>query len=254
MPDANDWISALRSSHDRFTAVVEPLDDAQVEGPSYDSEWTIAQVASHLGSGAEIFGLILDAGLAGADAPGGDKFSPVWDEWNARTPVAQVRDSVVVNDAFVTRLEQLSDSDRSSFAMSLFGSDLDLAGLAAMRLGEHAVHTLDVEVALDPEALVAPTAVALLIDRLGATAGRTAKSDGEGRVVIATSEPERTFVLELGPDVTLAPGAGSATVDLNVPAEAFLRLVYGRLDAEHAPDEIADDDVIVKLRKVFPGF
>jgi uncharacterized protein (TIGR03083 family) len=254
MAEVNDWIGALRSSHNRFTAVVEPLDDAQVQGPSYASEWTIAQVASHLGSGAEIFGLILDAGLSGGDTPGGDQFSPIWDQWNARTPAAQVNESVTANEVFVSRLEQLSDADRSAFSIDFFGSQLGFPDLAAMRLGEHAVHTWDIEVALDPEATVASDAVELLVDRLGATAARTAKPDGAGRVVIATSEPARTFVLELGPEVTLAPVANAASVDLEIPAEAFLRLVYGRLDAEHAPEEVADHDTVVKLRRVFPGF
>lgn len=254
MPEVHDWISSLRSSHDRFSAIVEPLDDAQVQGPSYASEWTIAQVASHLGSGAEIFGLILDAGLAGADAPGGEVFSPVWDQWNARTPLAQVTDSVTVNEAFVARLEELPADDQKAFALSMFGSELDLAGLAAMRLGEHALHTWDVEAALDPDATVAPESVELLVDRLGMTAARAGKAVDSGRVVIATSAPERTFVLDLGPEVTLAAGAGDAQPDLRLPAEAFVRLVYGRLDAEHAPDDVADDATIVKLRRVFPGF
>jgi uncharacterized protein (TIGR03083 family) len=254
MSETNDWISALRSSHARFSAVVEPLDDAQVQGPSYDTEWTIAQVASHLGSGAEIFGLFLEAGLTGADAPSGEQFSAIWDQWNARTPSAQVSDSVSANEAFVSRIEQLSESERSAFALSMFGTELDLAGLAGMRLGEHAVHTWDIAVALDPEAAVASDAVELLVDRLGQTAARTGKSDGAGRVVIATSDPSRTFVLELGPEVVLAPDAGSAAVDLTLPAEAFLRLVYGRLDAEHAPDDVADHETVVKLRRVFPGF
>lgn len=57
------WISALRHSHDRLRAAVEPLGLDQLEQRSYASEWSIAQVLSHLGSQAEIFGLFLDAGL-----------------------------------------------------------------------------------------------------------------------------------------------------------------------------------------------
>src|SRR6266404_2449775 len=57
------WIDALRRSHDRLRASVEPLDLGQLEQRSYASEWSIAQVVSHLGSQAEIFGLFLDAGL-----------------------------------------------------------------------------------------------------------------------------------------------------------------------------------------------
>jgi hypothetical protein len=46
------WISALRHSHDRLRASVEPLGPDQLAQRSYPSEWTIAQVLSHLGSQA----------------------------------------------------------------------------------------------------------------------------------------------------------------------------------------------------------
>jgi MDMPI C-terminal domain len=40
-----------------------------------------------------------------------------------------------------------------------------------------------------------------------------------------------------------------------MPAEALLRLAYGRLDPEHTPAEVSGDpDVLDKLRKIFPGF
>ena len=57
---ADPWISALRHSHDRLRASVEPLSPDQLTQRSYPSEWTIAQVLSHLGSQAEIFGLMLE--------------------------------------------------------------------------------------------------------------------------------------------------------------------------------------------------
>jgi hypothetical protein len=40
-----------------------------------------------------------------------------------------------------------------------------------------------------------------------------------------------------------------------MPAEALLRLSYGRLDPDHTPASvIGDDDVLEKLRLIFPGF
>ena len=63
------WISALRHSHDRLRASVEPLGPDQLTQRSYPSEWTIAQVLSHLGSQAEIFGLILAGWLFAAGIP-----------------------------------------------------------------------------------------------------------------------------------------------------------------------------------------
>jgi hypothetical protein len=38
-----------------------------------------------------------------------------------------------------------------------------------------------------------------------------------------------------------------------LPAEALIRLVYGRLDPDHTPAVKGDPDVLDRLRRVFPG-
>jgi uncharacterized protein (TIGR03083 family) len=258
MPDVSIWITAVRDSHDRFTDVVAPLDETEVTGPSYDTEWSIADVASHLGSQGEIFGMFLESGLTGAPAPTGAAFGPIWDRWNALAPALQVTESIRVNEGFVSRVEGLSDADRGAFSMDLFGSRQDLAGLLATRLGEHALHVWDVAVALDPAATVAPGAVALLIDRVPAMAARAGKPVAEvGTLTLATSEPSRRFTLSVADAVSLtaaddtAPPTGAT--DLELPAEALLRLVTGRLDAAHTPAGV-DEARLAVLRPVFPGF
>jgi hypothetical protein len=40
---------------------------------------------------------------------------------------------------------------------------------------------------------------------------------------------------------------------LELPAESFCRLVYGRLDADHSPAVPANGEVLALLRRVFPG-
>jgi hypothetical protein len=137
----------------------------------------------------------------------------------------------------------------------MFGTDQDLAGLAALRLGEHAVHTWDIAVALDPAATVSADAVELLIDRLPQTAARSGKAlEGIDQLTIETTAPDRTFLLTVNPDVSLEPTDNAAAADaLTLPAEAFLRLGYGRLDQDHTPAEVSDPR-LPALRKVFPGF
>jgi len=262
MTDTNRWLSAVRNSQDRMAALLKPLGDNEVTAPSYASEWTIAQVASHLGSQAEIFGLFLRAGLRGEPGPDGAVFAPIWDQWNALTPMQQVADSVAVNEEFVTTLEHIPADQQRAFALSMFGTDLDLAGLAALRLGEHAVHTWDIAVALDPTARLAPDAVELLIDRIPQTASRAGKpAPGTDPITIDTFEPERRFHLSLDPDVRLSPDVAVATDastssagTLRLPAEALVRLVYGRLRPDTTPAEVADDVRLAQLRDVFPGF
>src|SRR3954454_14020019 len=77
--DASTWIAALRGSHERLRDLVEPLTPEEVAGRAYPSEWSIAQVLSHLGSGAEIFVEIVGAARAGQPVPGIDVMRPIWD-------------------------------------------------------------------------------------------------------------------------------------------------------------------------------
>ncbi len=256
--DPKPWIEALRGSHDRLSAQVESLLPDGVEAQSLAREWTIAQVLSHLGSQAEIFGGFLDATLAGDDLPGPEAFPPIWEAWNSRSPVEQVVDSVAANGAFLKKVEALSDEQLRALRFALFGMDLDIVGFLRMRLGEHAVHSWDVAGALDPAATVAPDAVDLLLDNLPSLAARAGKSEGGAmRVRIVTSDPARDLVLVVDDAVAIEPwDGGPADGSLRLPAEAWLRLVYGRLDDEHLPlIEIEGDGLTLdRLRAVFPGF
>ena len=249
------WIEALRHSHDRLQNLAGPLTASQLEQGSCCSEWTIAQVLSHLGSQAEIFGLFLQAGLTGQQPPGLAEFGPIWDVWNAKSPQAQAADALVADEATVERFESLGADERARLRLNAFGMELDLAGVSRMRLGEHAIHTWDVAAALDPSATVAPDAVALLIDTIGPLAARTGKPDGkQRRLHVATTGPERHFVLETSEAVSLTEAASEpGAPDLRLPAESLVRLVYGRLDPAHTP-VAADSAGLDDLRGLFPGF
>ncbi len=257
MAEPQTWIAALRNSQDRLANLVAGLSDELLRAKSYDDEWSVAQVLSHLGSQAEIFSLLLDAGLSGGEPPGPDVFGPIWDSWNARSPAQQAADSIAANEGLVRRLEGLDADQVAAFHLAAFGRALDLADLARMRLSEHAVHVWDVAVTIDPEAGVAPDAVALLVDHLGDTASRAAKPRPRpATLAVATSEPERRFAL-VTDGVRLEPWADqSSTGSLELPAEALVRLVYGRLDPAHSAGVRIDagDMSLDDLRAVFPGF
>jgi uncharacterized protein (TIGR03083 family) len=259
------WIGALRRSHDALQAAVEPLGLGQLEQLSYASEWSIAQVLSHLGSQAEIFGLFLDAGLTGQDPPGPDAFGPIWATWNAKDPQAQASDALRADQATVERFESLDADEQARVHLHMFGMDLGATGLARMRLGEHAIHTWDVLVALDPAATVAPDAVALLIGQLDQLVARTARPDGkQRRIRVSTSHPERQFILATDEAVTLTASDDETAAELGqselgqselrLPAEAFVRLIYGRLDAAHTPPVENVGVELDELRPIFPGF
>jgi hypothetical protein len=61
------------------------------------------------------------------------------------------------------------------------------------------------------------------------------------------------FAIDLAPEsVTFGRTRTAAPADITLPAEAFARLVYGRLDPEHTPPG-EQGAVLDVLRAVFPG-
>jgi len=264
--DARSSIAALRHSHDRLAGLVQPLTPDEVRAQSYCSDWTVAQVLSHVGSGAEISLLMLGSALGEAEPAGQEAFQAVWDVWNAKSPDEQAADALVADEQQVRTLEQLSDEQLDRARMSFIGMDLDAAGIVKLRLGEHALHTWDVAVMQDPAATVSPDAVALLIDNVpGFLAPRLGKPLGVPfSVRIRTTGPERDYLLTSAEGVAVIdwPGeqpaadvAGTRVPEVRMPAEALQRLAYGRLDPEHTPAEVSGDPAdLDRLRKIFPGF
>lgn len=255
-PAAREWITALRNSHERLVSLVKPLGPGELTGRSYDSEWTIAEVLSHLGSGAEIAQLMLAAALSGTSVDR-DAYQPIWDTWNGKAPQEQAADCLSANEAHISRLEQLTDAELGQARYEAAGMDLDAAGLARMRLSEHALHTWDVAVALDPAAEVAPDAVALLLSYLPTVARWAGGPAGEQfRVRLRGSGPGADFLLTVADSVTLAPWQdGTGVPEIGLPDAALVRLIYGRLDPAHTPAQVTGDPADTeRVRAVFPGF
>jgi uncharacterized protein (TIGR03083 family) len=254
----DDLVAVLHASQDRLTAALDGLSEEQALSQSYDDDWTVAQVASHLGSGAELFTLFLHAGLKGESVPGVEVMQPVWDVWNAKDPLSQARDSVVVNDSFLEQVDALTEAERAAWQLELFGSVRDLPEFLRMRLSEHAVHTWDIVVSFDPTATLPEDASAYVVDNLAPIAGWTGqKHDEQLSVEVRTTAPELAFHLDLGPGgVGINPSSDDtdATAELTLPAESFVRLVYGRLDPDHTPASVEARGVDLDLlRSTFPG-
>ncbi|HEY7225910.1 MAG TPA: maleylpyruvate isomerase family mycothiol-dependent enzyme [Micromonosporaceae bacterium] len=251
----SDPIGALRASHDRLAALVARLSPDQFVAQAYPAEWSIAQVLSHLGSGAEIMALSVDAGLAGATAPGREANPPIWDRWNAKEPPAQVADGIASDRSLVKRFESLDDRQRNQIRFGSFIGEVSAEQLAGLRLNEHAVHSWDVAVALDPAATIGAESVPFVVDAVGRLARFTGKPDGLDAVVrVVTSDPDRVFTLSFGDNISLEPGEAAApTASLELPAEALIRLVYGRLDAAHTPPLKVTGIDLDALRRAFPG-
>ncbi len=210
--DPRVLIGILRDSHDRLAAVAQPLGPDELRAQSYDRDWTIAQVLSHLGSGAEIGTLNLSAALSGNGRLDRDSFQPIWDAWNNRTPEAQAADALTWDEQHVSRLEQLTDEQLAGIRLDLFGRQLDAAGLVRLRLSEHAVHTWDVAVVSDPAATVLPDAVPEALEQISQLLSFVAKPAGDSfRVRVRTTGPDGDYLLDVGEPVTLSSWADATS-------------------------------------------
>ncbi len=249
-----DQLTALHDSVDHLAGLVSGLGPEQLTASAYPTEWTIADTLSHLGSGAVILHRRLDDVLAGVETP--DDAAPlVWDAWNAKSPEDQAADALVTDRALLERLEGLPAVDRERFEFSMGPRTFGFDGFVQLRLNEHALHSWDVEVSLDPSAGVTPGSTAYIIDNLEMWASFTARPTGTERTVaVGTTDPSRSFAVTLGAEqVTLAGADAAGEVDVVLPAEAFVRLVYGRLDPAHTPEVRGDLAALDELRLAFPG-
>jgi uncharacterized protein (TIGR03083 family) len=259
-PTFQNLTAALRRSHERLASLVGAAREDVLTGGSYCTDWSVAQVLSHLGSGAEIALLMLDSAVSG-EPMDRELFPGIWDRWNAKTPAQQAADCLPADEAPISRLEALTEAERAGIDFDFFGMmRLDAAGMVGMRLSEHAVHTWDVASAIDPAAVLAPDAVALLAGRASWLAERTGRADaGPLRARLRGGYPDVDLLLDVADKVTLSPWPGDGTTvdaEIALPTEALLRLAYGRLDAAHAPPVTITGDpaVLDRVRAVFPGF
>ena len=255
---ARDVLALLHSSHDRLAAALDGISDGDTRAQSYDDDWNVGQVASHLGSGAEVFQLFLAAGLKGTPVPGAEEMQPIWDGWNAKEPGAQASDAVVADADLLDRLDAMSDAEGEAWRLDPYGEVRDLANLLRLRLSEHFLHTWDIVVSFDPGATLPDDAMGVVLDSVAMIAGYTGrKQDEPHSIEVRTTSPERAFHLDLGPGgVELSPSYDdtAASAELALPAEAFVRLVYGRLDPDHTPDSVSATGVDLDLlRGTFPG-
>src|SRR3954465_15955563 len=80
-------VAALRASHDTLAALVSTLSEEQLTGRSGATEWTVAQVLSHLGSGAEIARKPIET--ACGQQVEGEENQSIWARCNASAPAEQ---------------------------------------------------------------------------------------------------------------------------------------------------------------------
>jgi uncharacterized protein (TIGR03083 family) len=263
---ADKTIAALRDNHASLATEVGNLAEADLARQSACSDWDVAQVLSHLGSGAEIALATLRAGTAGGEPLADDFNQSVWDRWNAMDRQQQAEGFLDAGERLVSTFESLDATARRDLRVKLpfLPSPTDIAVFAGMRLNEAVLHAWDVRVAFDPQAAVtgqeAGVALEQLAGPLAFLIGFLGKPESLGHpsaaLRVETTDPEHVFGLVLSPAVSLNGAPRDTDGVLTGPAEAFLRLLAGRLDPEHTPGDLtltSDTLTLDQLRGVFPG-
>lgn len=145
--------------------------------------------------------------------------------------------------------------------MGFLPAPVDLATAAGLRLREVTLHSWDVRVPFDENATLANDATTALLHGkpdMYAWIGKTDVLGGrELDITVTTTEPASTFALHLQSRVSVdfdVPDHPDGT--LTLPAEAWLRLVAGRLAPRYTPDSVAAKGAasLDLLRQVFPGY
>jgi uncharacterized protein (TIGR03083 family) len=261
--DVDTIISALRSEHDDLAGVVSNLSTEDLARTSAASEWDVSQVISHLGSGAEITQAGLAAALAGEEPPAGDFNTGVWARWDAMSRQERAEGFLSSSEVLTELYESLDPETKRGLRINLgfLPQPISLAQAGGMRLNELSLHSWDVRATFDPSATLHPSGTAALLPGPTMLIGWIAKPDRldghSATVAVTTSSPDATFTLHLGDEVSLGDAGDGAGVDtLHIPAEAWLRLLTGRLAPDHTPEgiETTGSTDLELLRKVFPGY
>ncbi len=259
---ADQVIAALRSGATDLSGYVADLGTADLTGPSGTSDWDVSHVLSHLGSGAEIALAALDRALSGGGAAPDGFNQSVWDRWNAMGPLEHRDGSVVANERLVERYEGLDEATRAELRIDLgfLQAPVSVAMAGQLRLVEFTLHAWDVRAGVAPTTTLAPRAVPLLADGLAPLLGWISKPATLGgrraELAVDLTDPASSLGLLLADSVTLTERPAQPDGVLRIPAEAWLRLLTGRLGPKYTPPgvEVSGPVTLDDLRQVFPGY
>jgi uncharacterized protein (TIGR03083 family) len=256
-----DWLNALHATSERLDRQVRSLSERDLARSSFAEGWSVAQVLSHLGSGAEIGAMLVERGLKGwTNGPVRDDVLPIWERWDALGPLEQRAAWQDANARHLGLLDSLDAAQRASARVPYFAGLLSVTDYAGYRLSEHSVHGWDIAVALDPTATIPADELRLLWKRLDLVATRFRDPDTLSRLApaqlaVTLTDEQRTLLLDLDSELHIYPANPADPVGtVTGTADAVLRLVYGRhrpgADAVTAVGQLTVDD----LRALFPGF
>ena len=254
---------ALGRSHQELAAFAETIPPAAHTRRSYCTDWTVAQVYSHLGSGAEIEVARIRAALSRGPSPDP---GPIWQRWNALSPAEMISRFDSADAKYLQFIDELDLDALGDIQVAMDSMRVPLPSAMVLRLTEHALHSWDIYVAFDPTIEVASYATDLLVDlypreiiAMVATlqvAGRA----GKAALLVDIESLSRTVLITFADSVSVetvhARDEPSSTGHIRLPTSgSWARLLTGRLDDDHMPSNITSTGVptLQELRALLQG-
>jgi len=258
---------AARAEAAALAADWRARDAAALDAPSACTEWAVRDVAAHLTDGAERAAVVARAAVEGAPVP---QYSR--EERDQRMHALRS----LPGEELAARLERgtsdtyeaLEAADETALrdtVVPLAAGPHTLQQFATQRLVETSLHAWDVRAPRDPAAALPPDSAALAVDFLLWRVPRQAKGDrAPARMATCLWQLEgpgggpATLTVRDG-QATAARGAPPAPdLTLTLPVEAWVRLVWGRLDLARALDAgtvrtAGPREQALALGRMFPG-
>ena len=263
---ADRTIDALRANRDDLADRVRGFNASDLDRISGSSQWDVAQVLSHLGSGAEIGLEGLRRALAGEGSAPPEFNQGVWDRWNAMSQQEKADSFLESSEGLLQAYEAIDAHTRADlrFSLGFMPAPVDLAVVTGMRLNETLLHAWDVRVAFDSAAAIPGAWAQVLLEQYSgpvgfflAFLGKTASLDGRQFTIhVNTTDPSNSLGLAFADKVAIVAIPSAPDAVLSIPTESLLRLWGGRLAPEHTPSDVALSGQSVSLddlRGVFAG-
>ena len=248
-----------------LTARLDGIAEADWQRPTACAEWRVADVVAHIATGATFQVETLSRGLAGDT-------SPLFADPAARAAqveerrgrpgtlvLAEFRNNM---DALLALFDRLTPADLERPAWHISGIH-PILWFVEQRLGELAIHRLDVQQALGDDHHIAPAVGDMLVDgyfdRLPRLLDARAAGDLQATVDLRVggSQPQRRALRIANGRAALSDATGN-TPDLVIEGDAvtYLLVATGRLHPRQARDtgrlRISGDEALVeRWRELF---
>jgi uncharacterized protein (TIGR03083 family) len=263
--DARRVHALSRAEYELQVAYLEQLPPEGWTEQSACRDWQVYQVVSHIGSQPEITGAVLRAGVRGEPPMTDEERRAIWDRFDNYRPDEVFPAYRANNEAWYRLVDSFSEEELGQ-TIQWFAGPMTIAGMLASRLNEQALHTWDIRWARDRNAKLTPEVVSTLIEgnlapfRVKQLTRVEAAPRLSGHTIqLHLRDPEGAVHFILDPDGAQARQGNAAPVALSaeLPAEGFVRLIWGRYDVRlglaSGELKLSDDSLADELQALFPG-